>query len=187
VQLCYDICHFAVCYEDHAAVLEKLRAVGIKTGKIQISAALKGSFSNDVHNRGAVIEAFENLNEPTYLHQVVALQKDGTLKRYADIPNALPEVGDPSTTEWRAHFHVPLFIENYGVLGSTQKDIEQVLQLHQQQPFTAHLEVETYTWEVLPGDMRLPIDDSIVRELEWVKALLKPKTISTATNQVYHA
>jgi hypothetical protein len=186
VQLCYDICHFAVCFEDHATVLEKLRSLGIKTGKIQISAALKGAFSNDIQIRGAVIEAFKNLNEPTYLHQVVALHKGGSLKRYRDIPNALPDAVEPSTTEWRAHFHVPLFIEQYGALGSTQKDIEQVIQLHQQQPFTSHLEIETYTWEVLPGEMRLPVDDSIVRELEWVKGLLKQKPVLTASNHTYH-
>jgi hypothetical protein len=185
VQLCYDICHFAVCYEDHATVLEKTRSFGIKIGKIQISAALKGAFTNDNQERGAVIEAFKQLNEPTYLHQVVAMQIDGSLKRYRDIPYALPDAGDPSTTEWRAHFHVPLFIEQYGVLGSTQKDIEQVIHLHQQQPFTAHLEIETYTWEVLHGEMRLPIDDSIIRELEWVKGLLKKKTVN-APNHTYH-
>lgn len=185
VQLCYDICHFAVCFEDHATVLEKLRSFGIKTGKIQISAALKGAFTNDIKERGAVIEAFKQLNEPTYLHQVVAMQKDGSVKRYRDIPYALAGAGDPSTSEWRAHFHVPLFIEQYGVLGSTQKDIEQVIQLHQQQPFTAHLEIETYTWEVLPGQMRLPVDDSIIRELEWVKKLLKQKTVK-ASNPEYH-
>ncbi|MCU7549938.1 metabolite traffic protein EboE [Chitinophagaceae bacterium LB-8] len=192
VQLCYDICHFAVCYEDHAAVLEKLRKLGIKTGKIQISAALKGAFCQDLQMRGAVVDAFEDINESTYLHQVVAMQKDGSLIRYPDIPIALKDAANEFTTEWRAHFHVPLFVDHYGVLGSTQKDIEQVLQLHQQQPFTTHLEIETYTWEVLPGDMRLPIEDSIVRELEWVQGLLKRKSTSAATNQAasnqtYHA
>jgi hypothetical protein len=187
VQLCYDICHFAVCYEDHEAAIRKLQDLGIKTGKIQISAALKGALPSDLHFRGAVIEAFEDINESTYLHQVVALQKDGSLKRYPDIPNALRDATNEFTTEWRAHFHVPLFIDRYGVLGSTQEDIEQVLQLHQQQPFTAHLEIETYTWEVLPGDMRLPIEDSIVRELQWVKGLLKQKPVSTAKNKTSHA
>jgi hypothetical protein len=187
VQLCYDICHFAVCYEDHAAVLQKLEALGIKVGKIQVSAALKGSFSNDIQKRATVIEAFKNLDEPTYLHQVVALQEDRTLKSFRDIPFALQDANNPSTTEWRAHFHVPLFIENFGVLSSTQNDIEQVLSLHQKQPFTSHLEIETYTWEVLPAEMRLPIDDSIIRELQWVNGLLKLKPVHTVPNPTFHA
>ncbi len=187
VQLCYDICHFAVCYEDHAIVMQKLRELGIKTGKIQISAALKASFPEPVQKRQPIIDAFTFLNEPTYLHQVVGMEKDGALKRYADIPDALPDAVHPSTVEWRAHFHVPLFIESYGVLESTQKDIEQVLNLHMQQPITSHLEIETYTWEVLPSEMRSPIDDSIVRELQWVLGLFKQKSTHSAFNQTHHA
>jgi hypothetical protein len=187
VQLCYDICHFAVCYEDHAMVIHRLRELGIKIGKIQISAALKAPFPDHIQKRQSVIEAFKSLHEPTYLHQVVAMEKEGTLKRYADIPDALTDAAHFSTIEWRAHFHVPLFIESYGVLGSTQKDIEQVISLHLQQSITSHLEVETYTWEVLPHDMRLPIEDSFVRELLWVEGLIKQKSTHMAINQTHHA
>jgi hypothetical protein len=178
VQLCYDVCHFAISYEDHTATVKKLQAKGIKTGKLQISAALKAVLPSDVEEREKVIQAFQQFNEPVYLHQVVARQEDGSLKRYADMPAALEEAGKASTAEWRAHYHVPLFIENYGVLQSTQKDIEQVIALHVQQPFTSHLEVETYTWEVLPDEMRLPIGESIVRELEFVTELLKKSPVT---------
>ncbi|TKK68485.1 xylose isomerase [Ilyomonas limi] len=169
VQLCYDICHFAVGYEDHAGVLQQLKARDIKVGKIQISAALRAEMPNATEQRESVIEAFKKFNEPVYLHQVVARQKDGNLKRYPDLPDALQEANASGVQEWRAHYHVPLFIENYGALQSTQKDIQQVLQLHRAQPFSAHLEIETYTWEVLPEELKLPLTDSIVRELEWVK------------------
>ncbi|HEX5025513.1 MAG TPA: metabolite traffic protein EboE [Agriterribacter sp.] len=172
IQLCYDICHFAVCYEDHAAIIQEIKKAGIKTGKIQISAALKAELPEDIEKRKPVIDAFTRFNEPTYLHQVVAMQKNGQLKRYADMPDALKESGSPFSIEWRAHFHVPLFIEGYGVLQSTQKDIEQVLAIHQEQPFTSHLEIETYTWEVLPDEKRLPITQSIIREMQWVIDLL---------------
>ena len=180
VQLCYDVCHFAVGYEDHAATVQQLQAQGIRVGKIQISAALKALLPTAAEQRAAVIEAFQRFNEPVYLHQVVARQQDGSLKRYADLPDALAEANNSAATEWRAHFHVPLFVESYGVLQSTQKDIEQVLVLQKQQPFTAHLEVETYTWEVLPEALRLPVNESIVRELEFVQNLLKQKPVGTA-------
>ncbi|MHA4810893.1 metabolite traffic protein EboE [Flavitalea flava] len=172
VQLCYDVCHFAIGYEDHAAAIRQLRSLGIKTGKIQISAALKAAIPADTTERKLVVDAFSGFDEPTYLHQVVARQQDGSFQRYADLPEALADAENPLTLEWRAHFHVPLFVENYGVLQSTQKDIEEVLAIHQQQPFTSHLEVETYTWEVLPDGMRLPLNESIARELKWVIDLL---------------
>ena len=73
IQLCYDVCHFAICYEDHAAMIKQIRELGIKTGKIQISAALKAELPAELEKRAPVIEAFGRFNEPTYLHQVVAM------------------------------------------------------------------------------------------------------------------
>lgn len=168
VQLCYDVCHFAVGYEDHQEVIAQLQHQGIRTGKIQISAALKGLLPGDAEARRPVTEAFRQFNEPTYLHQVIARLKKGRLASYPDLPQALEAAGQPEAEEWRAHFHVPIFIRDYGVLQSTQQDIQQVLRLHRDAPFTRHLEVETYTWEVLPENLKLPLPESIARELQWV-------------------
>ena len=175
VQLCYDICHFAVGFEDHAAIIQELAVQGIKVGRIQISAALKGDLAPNPVDRGKVIEAFRLFNESTYLHQVVARQEDGTFKRYPDLPEAFREANNPLSREWRSHFHVPLFVQDYGALQSTREDIEKVLAIQKQKPFSQFLEVETYTWEVLPEKLRLPIKESIVRELRWVDSLLKTK------------
>lgn len=173
VQLCYDVCHFAVEYEDHAAVIKQLQQQEIKVGKIQISAALKAMLHPERENRANVLHAFEPFNESTYLHQVVTRNQDGSLQHYKDLPEVFKNVYDPSVTEWRAHFHVPLFIENYGLLQSTQQDIQQVLAIQQHQPFTHHLEIETYTWEVLPEGLKIPLAESIIREVEWVKEQLR--------------
>jgi hypothetical protein len=173
IQLCYDVCHFAVGYEDHAHMIEQLRSLGIKTGKIQISAALKAQVPDNTGERNNFIEAFKKFNEPVYLHQVVARKKDGKLLRYPDLDVALNDALNPEIAEWRAHYHVPLFINSYGVLQSTQSDIEKVLSIHDRSMFTFHLEIETYTWEVLPEEMRLPVTESIVRELQWVIDILK--------------
>ena len=172
LQLCYDVCHFAVGYEDHAEVVKQLQAKQIKVGKIQISAALKSIMPADLSQRQDVVHAFRQFNEATYLHQVVARQQEGTLKRYPDLPEALQQAGDRATQEWRSHFHVPLFVEDYGVLQSTQEDIRKVLSIQRAQPFTQHLEVETYTWEVLPEALKVPLTDSIIREVGWVKDYL---------------
>lgn len=183
IQVCYDVCHFAVGYEDHYHMIEELKALGIKVGRIQISAALKAPMSNDIASRQPVIEAFKKFSEPVYLHQVVAATKNNGLLRYPDMEPALEDANNPDVNEWRAHYHVPIFIQNYGVLQSTQRDIEQVLNIQAGQMLTFILEVETYTWEVLPEEMRLPLTESIIREMEWVIDLLKREP--SRTGQAY--
>lgn len=172
VCLCYDVCHFAIGYEPHSAIIEELSRKGIRIGKIQISAALKASIPDDLHARARITEAFSKFNEPTYLHQVVMRQKDGSLLRYRDLPDAIAATENALVNEWRAHFHVPVFSEDLGLLQSTQSDIITVLNVQKATPFTNHMEVETYTWEVLPDILKVPLNLSIIRELNWVKNTL---------------
>jgi hypothetical protein len=181
VQLCYDVCHFAVSYEDHAHIIEQIRSLGIKTGKIQISAALKSPLPENAGERKNYIEAFQKFNEPVYLHQVIAHKKDSKLLYYPDLDKALADAYNSDVNEWRAHYHVPLFIGSYGLLQSTQEDIKKVLSIHDHSMFTFHLEIETYTWEVLPEDMRLPLTDSIIREMQWVIDIIKHESTPTGT------
>ncbi len=168
IRLCYDVCHFAIGYEPHQKIIEEVLESGIKIGKLQISAALKSSMNKNIALRKNIRESFSKYNEPTYLHQVVAKKNNGELLRYPDLPEALSDCDNAEVNEWRAHFHVPIFEEDFGALQSTQKDIEEVLRLQKEINFTNHLEVETYTWEVLPGALKLPLRDSVIRELEWV-------------------
>ena len=166
--LCYDICHFAIGFEDHATVMDQLAAKGLKIGKFQISAALKASLIGDSDKRTAIQSAFAQYNEPVYLHQVVARLEEGGLLRYPDLSDALQDFEHKGVQEWRAHFHVPVFEANFGLLESSRTDIETVLALHRLKHRTHHLEVETYTWEVLSPEVKLPIGQSIIRELQWV-------------------
>jgi hypothetical protein len=168
VRLCYDVCHFAIGYEPHEEIIHEVLESGIKIGKLQISAALKGAMDKDILLRQNIKESFSGYNEPTYLHQVVAKKNNGELLRYPDLPEALSDYDNLEVNEWRAHFHVPIFEEIFGSLQSTQKDIEEVLRLQKKFNFTNHLEVETYTWEVLHDYMKLPIQESVIRELQWV-------------------
>lgn len=167
VRLCYDVCHFAVGYERPVDVLDKLKNYGLRVGKIQISAALKAEFPDTAEGREQVRQAFAQFNEPTYLHQVVARTRSGELLRFPDLPEALAALDDHQT-EWRAHFHVPLFVSDYGVLKSTQDDIREVLRLQADRMFTNQMEVETYTWGVLPNELKKELVDSIEREMKWV-------------------
>ena len=169
VQICYDICHFAVAYERPREVFERWQQAGIKIGKIQISAALQAPLSVVVAERTAVTQAFESLVESTYLHQVVARTVDEQLVHYNDLPNALRHIAEPHIREWRTHFHVPIFVSEYGALAATQSDIQEVLAILREEPLTQHLEVETYTWEVLPAEIQVGLGESITRELQWVQ------------------
>ena len=169
LRLCYDVCHFAIGYEPHEQVIDEVQNLGILIGKIQISAALKAVLIEDVSDRSNIKEKFEKFNEPTYLHQVVAKKSNGGLIRYPDLPQALADIENKEIVEWRAHFHVPIFEEDLGFLQSTQKDIVTVLDLQKKLRLTTHLEVETYTWDVISDALKLPMQQSIIRELEWVK------------------
>lgn len=167
LRLCYDVCHFSIGFEDHEQVLDQLQAQGLQVGKIQISAALKAK--TDEHcSRQEIKETLALFDEPTYLHQVVARGAEGQLKRYPDLKHALDEIENPNFKEWRAHFHVPISASHFGHLYSTQEDILTVLKIQKRLAFTNHLEVETYTWEVLPEGLKIPIAQSISDELKWV-------------------
>ncbi|WP_158796468.1 metabolite traffic protein EboE [Pedobacter sp. L105] len=168
IRLCYDVCHFAIGYEPHAEVIDQLAEKGIKVGKIQISAALKAALPSSPDDREPIVHALSKFTEATYLHQVIAKTNSGSLIRYPDLPEALADNRNPGVIEWRAHFHVPIFAEDMGLVKSTQADIVEVLNKFKENPFTQHLEVETYTWEVLPEDLKVPLTQSITRELDWV-------------------
>ncbi|HKK77044.1 MAG TPA: metabolite traffic protein EboE [Saprospiraceae bacterium] len=166
IQLCYDVCHFAVAYEEPQWVLDQLQAKGIKVGKIQISAAIKSQL-----NEEAIEDIKSSLlpyNESTYLHQTVFATKDQKLARYPDLGPALEQINNPDYTELRTHFHVPIFTDSYGALRSTNDEIEKVLKIWNAKPFSRHLEIETYTWGVLPANHQLDLTASISRELSWV-------------------
>lgn len=165
IRLCFDVCHVAVAFEEPQKVLDRLGTLGIRVGKIQISSAVKVDLQQKAAEK---LEALRSFNEPVYLHQVIAKDREGTLTKYPDLPEALADGKAAKAEEWRIHFHVPLFVDSYGKLDSTQDEIVKTLDIQKQNPFTNHLEVETYTWGVLPSEIQKPIGQSIVRELQWV-------------------
>jgi sugar phosphate isomerase/epimerase len=173
VRVCYDVCHFAVMYERPADVIALFTNAGLRIGKIQISAALKAVLPETLNQRQKIAQQFEAFAESTYLHQVVAKHGNLTFTQYPDLSPALAHIYSSETVEWRSHFHVPVFIHDYGLLQSTQDDIIEALQVQKQKPFTQHLEVETYTWEVLPDALKVDLLSSIQREMEWVKTQLE--------------
>jgi len=170
VRLCYDTCHLAVAYEDPASALAQLQAAGIQIGKIQLSAALQVILPTQASQRQRLRERLMPFAESTYLHQVVERQPGDRLHHYPDLAAALPHLEHTPGQEWRIHFHVPIFLGDYCSLRSTQADLWRVLQMLP--TGCQHLEIETYTWEVLPPALKLDLLASIQREYEWVLAAL---------------
>ena len=113
INVCYDVCHFAIEYEEPIQVFQAFKENGIQIGKIQISAALKADLPK-VGERGAIYNAFEQFNESTYLHQVIARSHDNSTTNFNDLPLALAQIDNKDFVEWRTHFHVPIFVDNYG-------------------------------------------------------------------------
>ncbi len=177
IAVCYDVCHFALAFEKPEFVFSQLKEAGIRTGKIQVSAALKIRFSETT--REQVLASLESFDEPVYLHQVTRLTDTG-VATYNDLPAFKSALAKASGTdriwnsEFRAHFHVPIFASGYETLEATQNEIIEVLEYLKHHPVANHLEVETYTWEVLPAGLKENLQKSIVRELHWLKAQLHP-------------
>ena len=108
-----------------------------------------------------------------YLHQAVERQ-NGTLTRHTDLPDAFAAARrGEAGGEWRVHCHVPVFLESFETLGSTQQNLREALALCRTRAVSPHLEVETYTWGVLPDALKSSeLAGDIVRELKWVRAEL---------------
>ncbi|RPA68706.1 xylose isomerase [Cyclobacteriaceae bacterium YHN15] len=168
IRICYDVCHFAVVYENPKDVFEAFEKEGIKIGKIQISAALKVPIPENKTERKALEKLISPFAESTYLHQVVATNQSGQLSSFRDLPEALKSLYFFDAKELRIHYHVPIFLSDYGKISSTQNDILEVLRYLKKEKVCNHLEVETYTWEVLPQGINLDLKNSIIRELQWV-------------------
>lgn len=171
VGICLDTCHMAVEFEDPEGAFENLRAAGIGVYKVQISSALR----LDRHPRSkSPQEAFGRFADDTYLHQVVIAGESG-LTRYTDLPEALGASGDRAGgyEEWRVHFHVPVFLSSMSGFDTTQSYLKSVLDVLKRTEACRCLEVETYTWDVLPPEYRTTdVRTAIARELAWVRGEL---------------
>ena len=150
-----------------AGSVEALRNAGIAIPKLQLSSALRIA-----EMTAETVEALAPFDEPVYLHQVIE-RRDNELVRHLDLPGALAAIDQAIGHEWRVHFHVPIFLDELEHFSTTQDFLKQILALHRKQPISGHLEVETYTWDVLPERYRgVEVSTAIARELNWVKQQL---------------
>ena len=170
--VCYDVCHQSVEFEDVAGSINALAQARIRINKVHITCAIR--VERPAENEEAR-NALATFVEPRYLHQTIARSTDGTIHRLTDLTeeaalNPQPEFA--AADEWRVHFHVPVNAESLGPLGTTRPDLRRALATVRDLDYAPHLEVETYTWQVLPGEKPKSLVDGLTTELEATRGLL---------------
>ena len=59
--------------------------------------------------------------------------------------------------------------------------------VHAETPVSNHLEIETYTWDVLPAHLKTgDITEYVSREIEWVRDQLVPAATTTPSDEREH-
>ena len=168
VGVVFDICHQAVEYENISECLQKLVDAGIPIFKLQEAAALHvPNVTQDM------VDTLKRYARTIYLTQTVE-KKNGKLTRFLNLEDAFAAwEKDSGPREWRTHFHVPVFLDEIGPFRTTRFAIEDALRFHKAKPLSRQLEIETYTWDVLPDNLKTgDIVDYVCRELDWVKGQL---------------
>jgi hypothetical protein len=170
----YDACHQAVEFESPEQSLDRLRGAGIRLSKCHFSSALR------VQPGDEAFEALQAFVDPVYLHQVVARHEGGALDRFADLPEALASPRARQAAEWRVHFHVPLQAPPQGCLDTTRPHLLGVIDWLAAHPTAcAHLEMETYTWDVLPPALKARcVVDQLVEEYRWTLGALAQRGLA---------
>jgi hypothetical protein len=188
----YDTCHFAVEFEEPKNTLPSLVNHGIKISKIHLSSALK------VIPTAAAREELKKFADAVYLHQVVARDEAGQRKVYRDLPDALASFKfqvssvqpKPLETErlklktfaeWRIHFHVPLHAAAMRPFANTNDHLLGTLDWLAENPqLCSQLEMETYTWEVLPPELKSQsVVDQLAAEYNWTLAELAKRGLAS--------
>jgi hypothetical protein len=170
--LCFDVCHQAVAFEDVGQSIASLDAAGIRINKIHITCAIE--LRDPATNREARA-ALAEYAEPRYLHQTKARTSDGRVLTQFDLDPSFalePPADFLAAPIWRTHFHVPVDAERLGPLATTRAELRATLAAVRRLSYAPHLEVETYTWDVMPGSGSRDLVDGLTRELCATRALL---------------
>ncbi len=198
----YDTCHLAVEFEEPGDVVRRFQRHGIKISKLHFSSALK------VRPTPEARQALSAFAEDIYFHQVIARAPDGTLTRCQDLdlalnPPSLPArtspqasaianpqsaIRNPQSDEWRIHFHIPLHSRPTALFDTTADHILGVMDLLQTNPrLCSHIEMETYTWEVLPPELKSrSVVEHLVAEYEWTLRELARRGLGKADEPSVH-
>ena len=173
----YDTCHLAIEYEEPHTALTQLAEAGIRLSKLHLSSALR------LRPEREALDRLRSWQEDVYFHQVIVRHDDGSLQRYRDLPDALAAAAEKkpaSGDEWRVHFHIPLHAAPDELFGNTSDHLTGALDVLGANPkLCQHLEMETYTWEVLPEDLRAStVEDQLAKEYAWTLGELEKRGLA---------
>jgi hypothetical protein len=170
LRVCHDICHQAIMFEDQAEVFHAYRNAGIGVGKVQVSSAVCMPLDRlSADRREAAVSQLGEFVEERYLHQTSVRSGPPTPAFFEDLPLALSRAGELNG-EWRVHFHVPIYLERFGQLQTTQFAIHECLAAARDTSDCRHFEVETYAWGVLPAELQQPdLAAGIAEEMRWLE------------------
>ncbi len=163
--ICFDVCHQAVMNENIYDSLCLIVAANINIGKIQISSALKVKQPSHLQAKKWLFDFAES----RYLHQVTGINNQGNTLFFDDLELALVDDTFSKFNEWRIHFHVPVHASTMGEqwIGTTSSDIHTVFLFLSEHPeCQPHLELETYSWNVLPEQHRPSNDEELIQGIQ---------------------
>lgn len=175
IQVCYDTCHAAVCFEKPGDILKLYQSFGIQIGKIQLSSAPCVRLFEGKTGAGEDLEKLmENLVDHRYLHQVIGMSSDGEKMQWDDLHLALEDWKNRKLSgDFRIHYHVPIHQKHFHSLETTQNHIHELLSTIQAFSSSSHgqvYEVETYTWEQLlqsENSSDSHLTQKLAMELNW--------------------
>lgn len=176
LRVCHDVCHAAVMFEPQATVLAQYQEAGIQIGKVQVSSAIEIAFGPTGDPATAQILAqLGEFAEDRYLHQTMVRTAEGTQTLHEDLPPLLAASAQhpPADQTWRIHFHLPIYLDQAGHLGTTQGQILEFLEAASHDSEISHYEVETYAWSVLPARLKqADLASGIAEEIRWLREQL---------------
>ena len=177
LRVCHDICHSAVMFEGQGTAVEVYRQGGVAIGKVQVSSAIEACFDQNEKANAAVRQQLARFDEPKYLHQTSIVQTEGSAPIFfEDLGQALSSIENPGRGVWRTHFHVPIFLESFEALRTTQGQIGEFFAACGDNP-PRHIEVETYAWNVFPTKQPIELADGIAQEMQWLHQQLAASNI----------
>lgn len=164
--VCLDACHLAVEFEDPATAVAHVRAAGLDVVKLQASCALEAPATPEA------LAALRSYVEPKFLHQT-RMVRSGTVHGTDDLAEAFHRLH--KDRPWRTHFHLPAHAQPPAPLRGTLDQLTDTFDALLGGPvaLTQQVEIEVYTWSVLPGMRSRESGDDLVsglaEELRWTR------------------
>ncbi len=173
IQICYDVCHFALLEESPHKTFITLNKKSIKIGKIQASLCININEPRSFYLKKKFLENIKEITKKTqFLHQTelknLITKKKTKIKDLEDILKKNEDITkknkyDTKIQQYKIHYHVPLYKKTYQKFKITNLPLLQTIKnIHL--TTTKVVEIETYTWSCIKKSQKLNISKSLINE-----------------------